>query len=161
MTRFGIGFDAHPLVPGRPLVLAGVTVPHDRGLEGHSDGDVATHALIDALLGAAALGDLGAHFRADDPQYPQGVSSLALLKTTVAMVGQSGWKVGNVDATIVAQRPALAPHRDAMRRTWAETLAISIDNVSVKATTTDGLGFTGAGQGIAAYAVASLELRTP
>ena len=156
MTRFGIGFDAHPLVTGRPLVLGGVTIPHDRGLEGDSDGDVAVHAIIDAVLGAAALGDLGTHFRAGDPRYPPGVSSLLLLEETVAMVRERGWRVGNVDATIVAQKPALAPHLQQMRQALAGTLGASIDCVSVKATTTDGMGFTGTGQGIAAYAVASL-----
>ncbi len=161
MTRFGIGFDAHPLVTGRPLVLGGVTIPHDRGLEGDSDGDVAVHAIIDALLGAAALGDLGSHFRAGDPHYPPGVSSLLLLEETVAMVRERGWGVGNVDATIVAQKPALAPHAQQMRQALAGPLGVAIDRVSVKATTTDGMGFTGAGQGIAAYAVASLVDQAP
>ena len=156
MTRVGIGYDAHLLVPDRPLVLGGVTVPHDQGLEGHSDGDVAAHAIIDALLGAAALGDLGAHFRSDDPRYPPGVSSMLLMERAVAMVRERGWQVENVDATIVAQRPALAPHIQAMRQAVAGALGIDIDRVSIKATTTDGLGFTGAGQGMAAHAVASL-----
>ena len=157
MTRTGIGYDAHPLVPGRPLVLAGVTVPFEKGLEGHSDGDVAAHAIIDALLGAAALGDLGTHFRADDPRYPPGVSSMLLLERAVAMVRERGWQVENVDATIVAQRPALAPHIQAMRQAVAGALDIAIDRVSIKATTTDGLGFTGTGQGMASHAVASLS----
>ena len=156
MTRVGIGYDAHLLVPDRPLVLGGVTVPHDQGLEGHSDGDVAAHAIIDALLGAAALGDLGAHFRSDDPRYPPGVSSMLLMERAVAMVRERGWQVENVDATIVAQRPALASHIQAMRQAVAGALGIDIDRVSIKATTTDGLGFTGAGQGMAAHAVASL-----
>ncbi len=156
MTRVGIGYDAHLLVPDKPLVLGGVTVPHDQGLEGHSDGDVAAHAIIDALLGAAALGDLGAHFHSDDPRYPPGVSSMLLMERAVAMVRERGWQVENVDATIVAQRPALAPHIQAMRQAVARALGIDIDRVSIKATTTDGLGFTGAGQGMAAHAVASL-----
>ena len=156
MTRTGMGYDAHLLVPDRPLVLAGVTVPHDRGLEGHSDGDVAVHAIIDALLGAAALGDLGTHFSSKDPRYPAGVSSMLLLERAVAMVRERGWQVENVDATIVAQQPPLAPHYQAMRQAVAGTLGIDIDRVSIKATTTDGLGFPGAGQGMAAHAVASL-----
>jgi 2-C-methyl-D-erythritol 2,4-cyclodiphosphate synthase len=160
MIRFGIGYDAHRLVTGRPLVLGGVTVPHDRGLEGHSDGDAAVHAIIDALLGAAALGDLGGHFPEGDPAFPPGVSSLLLLEHAVALLRESGWRVGNVDATIVAQKPALAPHAQKMRQALAEAMDVSIACVSVKATTTDGMGFTGDGQGIAAHAVASLEDRT-
>lgn len=153
---FGIGYDAHPLVAGRPLVLAGVPVPYERGLDGHSDGDVATHAIIDALLGAAALGDIGTHFKETDPTVPRGVSSLALLTRTVAMVRQRGFEVGNVDATIVAQRPRLAGHVPAMRAALARAIGIGLDRVSIKATTEDGMGFTGTGQGISAMAVASL-----
>ena len=160
MTRFGIGYDAHRLVTGRPLVLGGMTIPHDRGLEGHSDGDAAVHAIIDALLGAAALGDLGALFPEGDPRFPPGVSSLLLLDHAVALLRENGWRVGNVDATIIAQKPALAPHAQKMRQALAEAMDVSIDCVSVKATTTDGMGFTGDGQGIAAHAVASLEDRT-
>ena len=159
MSRFGIGYDAHPLVAGRPLVLAGVTVPFGHGLEGHSDGDVASHAVIDALLGAAALGDIGGRFRAEDPTVPAGVSSLLLVERAVAMVRSGGWQVENVDATIVAEQPRLAGHVMAMRQALAGALGISIDRVSVKATTTDGMGFT-AGEGIAAYAVASLVEHT-
>ncbi len=155
-TRFGIGYDAHPLVEGARLVLAGVEVPHDRGLEGHSDGDVATHAIIDALLGAAAMGDIGTHFKADDPSVPRGVSSVDLLKRAVAMVTDAGWRVVNVDATIVAQRPKLTEHITAMRRVIAEALSATENDVSIKATTEDGMGFTGSGDGIAALAVASL-----
>ena len=161
MTRFGIGYDAHALVPGRPLVLGGVTVPFDLGLEGHSDGDVAAHAITDALLGAAALGDLGTHFRPDDPRYPPGVSSMVLMERAVALVLERGWQVENVDATIVAQRPALADHVPAMRQALAKALGTPIDRVNVKATTTDGMGFTGSGQGMAAYAVASITERSP
>ena len=160
MPRFGIGYDAHPLAPGLPLVLAGVTVPFEYGLEGHSDGDVASHAIIDALLGAAALGDIGAHFKAGDPTVFAGISSLLLVERAVAMVRGGGWQVENVDATIVAQRPRLAGHVTAMRQALAGALGVSIDRVSVKATTTDGMGFTGAGEGVAAYAVASLTERT-
>ncbi len=156
MTRMGIGYDAHLLVPGRPLVLSGVTVPYVYGLEGHSDGDVVAHANIDALLGAAALGDMGTHFRADDPLYPAGVSSMLLMERAVAMVRERGWQVENVDATIVAQRPPMAPYIEAMRQSVAKALGASVDRVSIKATTTDGLGFTGTGHGMAAHAVASL-----
>lgn len=157
MTRFGIGYDAHPLADGRELVLAGVAVPFDKGLEGHSDGDAATHALIDALLGAAALGDIGTHFPANAPGVPEGVSSIELLRRTAAMVRDAGWRVGNLDATIVAQRPVLAPHVAAMRAEVAEAVGAPLEAVSIKATTEDGMGFTGAGAGIAALAVASLE----
>ena len=160
MTRVGIGYDAHPLVEGKPLVLGGVVVPFERGLEGHSDGDVATHAIIDALLGAAALGDLGTHFKASDPAVPQGVSSLVLLERAAELVAGRGWRVGNVDATIAAQRPRLADHVAAMRTALAAALGTSVDNISVKATTEDGMGFTGAGQGIAAHAIVGLEPRT-
>ena len=161
MVRFGIGYDAHALVAGRPLMLAGVHVPFGSGLEGHSDGDVACHAIADAMLGAAALGDLGTHFKADDPAVPAGVSSLALLERTGEMVRERGWHVENVDATIVAQRPRLAEHVLAMRQAVAQALGITDERVSIKATTTDGLGFTGTGEGIAAYAVASLTDRSP
>ncbi len=182
MVRFGIGYDAHRLVEGRPLLLAGVHVPFDRGLEGHSDGDVACHAIADALLGAAALGDLGTHFKpaevqgrhrqvrtdgerppvnVDTLEVPKGTSSLLLLERTGAMVRQRGWQMENVDATIVAQHPRLAEHVLAMRQAVAQALGITDERVSIKATTTDGLGFTGTGEGIAAHAVASLTARTP
>jgi 2-C-methyl-D-erythritol 2,4-cyclodiphosphate synthase len=156
MSHVGIGYDAHHLVPGKPLVLGGVTVPNDAGLEGHSDGDVATHALIDALLGAAALGDIGTHFKADDPRYPEGISSMLLMERTVAMVRENGWQVENVDVTIVAQQPRLTPHVHAMRKALAKAMGIAIEDVSVKATSTDGMGFTGGGQGILGVAIASL-----
>ena len=156
MSRSGIGYDAHRLVAGRTLVLAGVNVPYERGLEGHSDGDVAAHAITDALLGAAALGDLGTHFREDDSSVPQGVSSMLLLERAVAMVRESGWQVENVDATIVAEHPRLAEHVPAMRQAVAKALGVPAVQVSIKATTTDGMSFTGVGEGIAAYAVASL-----
>lgn len=159
-TRFGIGFDAHPLMDGARLVLAGVEVPFERGLEGHSDGDVATHAIIDALLGAIALGDIGTHFKPDDPSVPKGVSSMTLLERTVAMVRERGWRVVNVDATIIAQRPRLAEHITAMRNAIAQAVKVDADAISVKATTEDGMGYTGSGQGIAALAVASLTKST-
>ena len=155
-TRFGIGYDAHPLVPGARLVLAGVEVPFERGLDGHSDGDVATHALIDALLGAAALGDIGTHFKAEDPSVPKGISSIVLLERTAAMVRAAGWQVVNADATIVLQRPKLAEHVTAMRTAVAGALGVDVSAVSIKATTEDGLGFTGAGDGASAVAVASI-----
>ena len=159
MTRFGIGYDAHPLVAGTSLVLAGIVVPFDRGLEGHSDGDVATHAIIDALLGAAALGDVGTHFKAHDPAVPQGIASITLLERTASMLAASGWRVGNVDATIVAQLPRLAEHITAMRSAISQALGTGLENVSIKATTEDGLGFSGAGDGIAAVAVAGIVER--
>ena len=155
-TRFGIGYDAHPLVAGVRLVLAGVEVPSDRGLEGHSDGDVATHAIIDALLGAAALGDIGTHFDADDPSVPKGIPSTVLLERTVGILAAAGWGLVNVDATIVAQQPRLSAYIAAMRSAIAAALATAAENVSIKATTEDGLGYTGSGQGIAAMAVASI-----
>ncbi len=159
-TRFGIGYDAHALVPGGRLVLAGVEVPFERGLAGHSDGDVATHAIIDAVLGAAALGDVGTRFRPDDPSVPEGVSSLDLLERTEALVRERGWKVANVDATIVAERPHLTEHITAMRNAIASALRLDSDCVSIKATTEDGMGFTGSGDGIAAIAIASLSPRS-
>jgi 2-C-methyl-D-erythritol 2,4-cyclodiphosphate synthase len=155
-VRFGIGYDAHPLTPGARLVLAGVPIAHEAGLEGHSDGDVAAHAVIDALLGAAALGDIGTHFREDDPTVPKGVSSMVLLERTGVLVREAGWRVVNVDATILAQRPRLAEHITAMRSALAKALGVPVADVSVKATTEDGMGFTGSGQGISAMAVASL-----
>jgi len=161
MTRFGIGYDAHPLMVGRPLVLGGVAVAFERGLEGHSDGDVLTHAIIDALLGAAALGDIGTHFPPGDPSVPEGASSIALLARAMAMVRDAGWQVGNVDATIVAQRPRLAEHIVAMRTAIADVLGSALGSVSIKATTEDGMGYTGSGRGMAAIAVASLESVVP
>ena len=141
---------------GARLVLAGVEVPFERGLDGHSDGDVATHALIDALLGAAALGDIGTHFKAEDPSVPKGISSIVLLERTAAMVRAAGWQVVNADATIVLQRPRLAEHVTAMRTAVAVALGVDVSAVSIKATTEDGLGFTGAGDGASAVAVASI-----
>jgi len=155
-TRFGIGYDAHPLSADCSLVLAGVEVPFDRGLAGHSDGDVATHAIIDALLGAAALGDIGTHFTADDPSVPKGISSMELLERTVGFLAAAGWRVVNVDATIVAQSPRLSEHIAAMRGVIARGLGTDPDNVSIKATSEDGMGYTGSGQGISSIAVASI-----
>lgn len=155
MTRFGIGYDVHKLAPNRKLILGGVEIPHALGLEAHSDGDVLIHAIIDALLGAATLGDIGQHF----PMTPEfkGVSSVELLKRTCALVAAKGWSIGNVDSIIVAQRPKLAPHILSMRERLAAAMQIELDAISVKAKTEEGLGFTGTEQGISAYAVAALE----
>lgn len=155
MTRFGIGYDVHKLAPNRKLILGGVEIPHALGLEAHSDGDVLIHAIIDALLGAATLGDIGQHF----PMTPEfkGVSSVELLKRTCALVAAKGYAIGNVDSIIVAQRPKLAPHILSMRERLAAAMQIELDAISVKAKTEEGLGFTGTEQGISAYAVAALE----
>ena len=155
-TRSGIGFDVHPLVDGRPLVLGGATVPHDLGLSGHSDGDVLTHAVIDSLLGAAGLGDIGAHFPSDDPQYA-GVESTSLLRTTVRLLSDHGWQATYVDATILAERPVLRPFVGQMEQSLSASLGVQQDSVNIKAKTTDGLGFTGRGEGIAALSIATLE----
>ena len=155
-TRSGIGYDVHPLVEGRPLVLGGVTVPFDRGLLGHSDGDVLTHAIVDAVLGGAGLGDIGRHFPSDDERY-RGAVSLTLLAEAVRLAAESGWRVAYVDATIVAESPRLSPILDAASRRLAEPLGVTADSVNLKATTTDGLGFAGRGEGIAAMAVATLD----
>jgi len=154
--RVGFGYDVHRLVPDRPLVLGGVTVPHALGLLGHSDADVLAHAIMDALLGAAALGDLGGHFPDTDPRY-SGISSLVLLRQVGALLRRQGYTVSNVDATVVAQAPKLAPHIPAMRARLAEALASTVAQISVKATTSEGLGFAGAGAGMAAYATACLR----
>jgi len=154
MTRFGIGYDVHKLAPNRKLILGGVEIPHALGLEAHSDGDVLIHAIIDALLGAATLGDIGQHF----PMTPEfkDVSSVELLKRTCALVAAKGYAIGNVDSIIVAQRPKLAPHILSMRERLAGAMQIELDAISVKAKTEEGLGFTGTEQGIASYAVVSL-----
>jgi 2-C-methyl-D-erythritol 2,4-cyclodiphosphate synthase len=154
--RVGFGFDAHRLVPGRPLVLAGCRIPFERGLEGYSDADIVAHALIDAILGAAAMGDCGTMFPAGDPQYA-GADSVELLRTAVATVRAAGFAIGNVDCTIVAERPALAPHIPAMRGALAQACAIPLERCSVKAKHTEGMGFTGEGIGMAAFASATLE----
>jgi len=152
-VRVGFGFDAHPLVKGRPLVIAGCRVPCDRGLEGFSDGDVAAHALIDALLGAAALGDCGTLFPAGDPRFA-GADSLQLLNRACAILRAAGHEIGNVDCTIVAERPALSPFIGEMRRNVAGAAGIVVEDCSIKAKRTEGLGFTGTGEGMAAYAIA-------
>ena len=154
--RIGHGFDAHRLQPGRRFVLGGVTIPHDRGPAGHSDGDVLAHALSDALLGAAALGDLGTHFPSGDAKWKDS-DSLVLLARCVKMVRNAGHAILNVDASIVVERPALAPFIPEMRERVAPVLGIPVADVSIKAKTTDGMGYTGDGSGIAAYAVALLR----
>ena len=154
--RVGIGHDIHRFEDGRPLVLGGLELPGETGLEGHSDADVLLHAIIDALLGAAALGDIGRHFPTDDPQWKD-ASSLDLLARTLALLGEAGFAVENVDATVIAEQPRLAPHIPAMRQYIAETLDIAAGRVNVKATTHEGLGPIGRGEGIAAMAVATLR----
>jgi len=157
-VRSGIGYDIHRLAPDRRLVLGGVAIEHPTGLAGHSDGDVLTHAIMDALLGAAGLGDLGKHFPSDDPAY-EGADSLGLLRKVGSLVGGAGHVVASVDATVIAQAPRLAPHIEAMRAKVAGAIGIDADRVSVKATTNDGLGVVGAEQAIAAIATALLEER--
>ena len=154
--RVGHGYDVHRLVEGRALILGGVTVPFDRGLLGHSDADVLTHAVMDALLGAAALGDIGKLFPDSDAAYA-GADSIALLERVTALLREHGWQVGNVDATVVAQAPKLAPYIPEMRRRLAEAMGLDVDCVSVKATTEERLGFTGSGGGMAAHAVALID----
>lgn len=154
--RIGHGYDVHRLVEGRKLILGGVDIPHEKGLLGHSDADVLTHAIMDALLGAAALGDIGKLFPDNDPAYA-GADSLVLLERVGERLAQAGYRVGNIDATILAQRPKLAPHIPQMRANLAARLGLNPDQISVKATTEEGLGFTGAGEGMAAHAVCLLE----
>lgn len=153
--RIGYGYDVHRLTEGRPLVLGGVTIPWEKGLLGHSDADVMLHALMDALLGAAALGDIGHLFPDSDQRY-RGIDSRKLLRRVAVLLEQEGYAVGNVDVTLVAQRPKIAPYIDDMRTNIAADLGVSITRVSVKATTEEGLGFTGTGEGMAAHAVALL-----
>lgn len=157
MTRVGFGFDLHPLVAGRPLVLGGVTVPSELGLGGHSDADVLAHAVGEALLGALALGDLGRHFPDTDPRY-RGVSSLVLLEAVMELVRGRGGRLVNVDATVVAQAPKLAPALPEMAKRLADTLGIPVDAVSVKAKSPEGLGLLGRREGVAAMAVVSVEV---
>ena len=151
--RVGIGYDIHRLAEGRRLVLGGVEIAHDRGLDGHSDADVLLHAVMDALLGAAGLGDIGHHFPPGDPNYKD-ISSLVLLERVSSLVRQLGYTIGNVDATVVAEQPKLAPHLSLMRQRMAEALSIDGEQVGIKAATNEGLGALGEGKGIAAWAVA-------
>ncbi len=157
MTRAGLGFDLHPLVAGRPLVLGGVTVPADRGLGGHSDADVLTHAVCEALLGALALGDLGRLFPDTDPRYKD-VSSLGLLRSVMDLVGAKGGRLVNVDATVICQSPRLGPFLPDMAKRLAATLAVDPDRVNVKAKSPEHLGLLGRGEGVAAMAVVSVEV---
>ena len=152
----GIGWDSHRLVEGRPLVLGGVRIPFERGLAGHSDADVLTHAVIDALLGAAALGDIGGHFPDTDERWA-GADSIALLRTVIGLLSERGLRVVHVDATVVMERPKLAPHREAIRAELAGALGVEPGSVSVKASTGEGMGFVGRGEGVAALAVATLS----
>ncbi len=153
MMRVGHGFDVHRLVAGRPFILGGITIPHETGPLGHSDADVLAHAVSDALLGACALGDLGGHFPDTDPQW-KGVDSMRLLAAVHELTVRHGFSIGNIDATIVVQRPKLAPFIGDMRERLAEVLAVDVGCVSIKAKTSEGLGYTGDGSGVAAYAVA-------
>ena len=156
--RIGNGFDVHALVAGRPLILGGVTIPHDRGLAGHSDADVLLHAIADAILGALALGDIGKHFPDTDPRWA-GADSRALLRLVFALAFDAGWEIGNVDATVIAQAPKISPHVAAMRANLASDLDCDERRISVKATTTEHLGFAGREEGIAALATVLLQMR--
>ncbi len=154
--RVGFGYDVHRLAEGRRLVLGGIVIPYDRGLLGHSDADVLLHAVMDALLGAAGLNDIGTHFPDTDSAY-QGISSMILLQKTVELLGNSGFECNNVDCSIVAQQPKIAPYREKIRLNLAQALKLQPEQVNVKATTTEGLGFTGKGEGIAAYVVCTVR----
>lgn len=153
--RIGFGYDVHRLVEDRKLIMGGVDIPYEKGLLGHSDADVLLHAIMDALLGAACMGDIGRHFPDTDSRY-MGISSLVLLKYVVEILASKEYSINNIDATIVAQKPKMAPYISSMKENIANTAGIQINAVNIKATTTEGLGFTGTGEGIAAYAVASI-----
>ena len=153
--RVGMGYDVHKLTEGRKLILGGVDIPWEKGLLGHSDADVLIHAVMDALLGAAALGDIGKHFPDTDPAY-KGISSIKLLVHVADLLRENGYEVGNIDATVIAQKPKMAPHIPQMRRNMAEALGISESKLNIKATTEEGLGFTGRGEGIASQAICLL-----
>ena len=157
--RIGQGYDVHRLVAERPLILGGIEIPYEKGLLGHSDADVLLHAISDALLGAAALGDIGAHFPDSDPAY-RGADSAELLRAVGALIHAAGYEIGNIDSTVVCQAPKLAPHITAMRARIAEVLLLPVGAVSVKASTEEHMGFTGRGEGIAAHAVCLLTERT-
>ena len=154
--RIGHGYDVHRLTAGRPLVLGGVKIPYERGLLGHSDADVLTHAAMDAILGALALGDIGQHFPDSDPTYA-GISSVLLLEKVAGLMRNAGYGLGNIDITVLLEKPKLAGYIPKMRETLAEALSVPVSSVSIKATTEEGLGFTGAGEGIAAHAVVLLQ----
>lgn len=154
--RIGMGYDVHRLTENRKLILGGVDIPYEKGLLGHSDADVLLHAIMDALLGAAALGDIGKHFPDTDPAY-KGISSVELLKHVCGLLDEHGYKIGNIDATIIAQKPKMAPHIPTMRENVAKALNIQVDQINIKATTEEGLGFTGEGLGIASNAICMIE----
>ena len=154
--RVGLGYDVHKLVEGRKLILGGVEIPYEKGLLGHSDADVLLHAIMDALLGAAALGDIGKHFPDTDPAY-KGISSIKLLEHVGNLIEEKLYVIGNIDATIIAQKPKMAPHIEQMRKNVAEALKIDIDQVNIKATTEEGLGFTGTLQGISSQAICCIQ----
>lgn len=154
--RIGMGYDVHKLVEDRKLILGGVDIPYEKGLLGHSDADVLVHAIMDAILGAAALGDIGKHFPDTDPQY-KGADSMLLLKEVSRLVDEQNMLIGNIDATVIAQRPKLATYIEQMRKNIAATLSIDVNQVNIKATTEEGLGFTGDGSGISAQAICLLE----
>lgn len=154
--RVGIGYDCHPLVEGRRLILGGVEIPFEKGLDGHSDADVLVHSVIDALLGAAGLKDIGTYFPSDDPQY-KNISSLILLRRANGMIREKGWRVGNIDTAVIAEQPRLLRFIPEMKRRIAETLGISGEQVGVKSTTAKGLGYLGRGEGIAVHAVVLIE----
>jgi len=156
MHRTGIGYDVHRLEPDRRLVLGGVEIAHELGLAGHSDADVLTHAVIDALLGAGGLGDIGTHFPDDDPRW-KNADSLALLRSVAGQLGEAGWRVVNIDVTVMLERPAVGPHREAVERNLAAALEVEVEQINVKATTGEGMGFVGRTEGAAALAVAALE----
>ena len=153
--RVGLGYDVHKLVEGRKLILGGVSIPYEKGLLGHSDADVIVHAIMDALLGAAALGDIGQHFPDTDPRY-EGISSIELLKHVGKLLEENNFVIENIDSTIIAQRPKMMPHLPQMRKNVAEALGIDVNQVNIKATTEEGMGFTGSGEGISAQAICLL-----
>lgn len=153
--RIGMGYDVHKLVENRDLILGGVNIPYEKGLLGHSDADVLLHAIMDSLLGASALGDIGKHFPDTDPQY-KGISSIELLKYVGKLLVDNGYKISNIDSTIIAQKPKMSPHIMAMRANIAAALNIDIDQINVKATTEEGLGFTGTGEGISSQSICLL-----
>ena len=153
--RIGLGYDVHKLVEGRPLIIGGVNVPHEKGLLGHSDADVLIHAIMDGMLGALALGDIGKHFPDTDDKY-KGSDSMKLLKCVNDLINKKGYEINNIDSIIIAQSPKMAPHIEQMRKNIAEILNTDIDNISVKATTEEGLGFTGTKQGISAQSICLL-----
>ena len=154
--RIGMGYDVHKLTENRKLILGGVDIPYEKGLLGHSDADVLIHAIMDAILGAAALGDIGRHFPDTDPAY-EGISSIKLMVHVAGLLRENGFEIGNIDATVIAQRPKLAAYIPQMRQNMADALGIDVSQINVKATTEEGLGFTGAGQGIASQAICLLK----